>query len=58
MAMDNDPNITDIGAGWKITRLFDKAGSYYRVTGPNGQSSTSEDFYYAHVYAKRLGWKG
>ena len=56
--MENDPNITDLGKGWRITRLFDKAGDYYRVDGPEGQSSITEDFYYAHIHAKRLGWTG
>ena len=56
--MVNDPNVTQLTEGWTITRLFDKAGSYYRVDGPDGQSSTTEDYYYAEVYARRLGWKG
>lgn len=58
MAIQNDPNVTELGSGWKITRLFDRAGDYYRVDGPNGEATTTEDFYYAEVYAKRLGWKG
>ena len=58
MAMENDPNVTELSEGWRIIRLFDKSGSYYRVTGPEGQSSTTEDFYFAHVHAKRLGWQG
>ena len=58
MAMVNDPNVTQLTEGWTITRLFDKAGSYYRVDGPDGQTSTTEDYYYAEVYARRLGWKG
>lgn len=58
MGTVNDPNITDLGSGWTITRLYDKAGAYYRVDGPGNKSTTTEDFYYAHVYAKRLGWEG
>ena len=58
MAVINDPNKTELGAGWTITCLVDKTGPYYRVEGPGGESTFAWDEYMARMYAKRLGWEG
>lgn len=54
----NDPCTTALGGGWTLTQLTDKAGPYYRVDGPAGERSYTEDEYFARMHAARLGWKG
>ena len=58
MAVVNDPSITDLGDGWFLTQLTDKAGLYYRISGPRGETSYVEDEYMARMQAKRLGAPG
>ena len=58
MAAVNDPSITELGEGWFLTQLADKAGLYYRITGPRGETSFVEDEYMARIHAKRLGAPG
>jgi len=58
MAVANDPSITDLGEGWFLTQLIDKAGPYYRITGPRGETSYVEDEYMARIQATRLGAPG
>ena len=52
--MENEPT-TDLGEGWFLTQLVDKAGPYYRITGPRGETSYVEDEYMARIHAVRLG---
>ena len=52
--MQSEPT-TELGGGWTLTQLIDKAGTYYRITGPNGQKRFVEDEYMARMQAKRLG---
>lgn len=58
MAAVNDPSITELGEGWFLTQLADKAGLYYRITGPRGEISYVEDEYMARMQATRLGAPG
>ena len=54
MGVLNDAHRTDLGGGWTLTQLWDRAGSYYRVDGPNGESQIIETPEYAkRAYKKR-----
>ena len=55
---NHEPNTTELGSGWTITQLCDKAGPYYRIQGPGGETSYVEDEYLARLQAARLGGPG
>ena len=54
MGVVNDPQKSDLGDGWFLTQLWDRAGCYYRIDGPNGESQIIETPEYAkRAYKKR-----